>query len=591
MVFEVSNTLGFLGFLALVPLIILYLIRPRPVNLKVPSLMFFFSRAKSTTAESILRHFQDDILFLIQLLVLSLLAFSLVGPLITINKDAVSGNIVFVLDASASSKVMEGSKTRFDIARERIKDLATARNSLVLAKSKPVLVLQGVGRSELVRYLDRVEATDDLTDISSAMILAAELLGDKKGRVVVLSDMISNKGIPIGLAKRVLEGKDIYTDFINTAKTIRKNVGIVNMVLTTDAANIYVKNYNNNDEEVIMRIGNDFKKLNVKAGGVEPLVLGLEEGDTEIEVQNGDDFQIDNKVIITRPYGNEIKVMLISNSQSKFLKAALNSIDKVKLTIAEPPVIPNGDYDVYIIDNVRKENLLPGTFEALNEKVRADKGNIIVVSWLGINDIDFKGLFPIEFLGRDKCGIISVDQVTRFTKDIDFGEVQNCYKVKLKRGVVVASVNNSAVVASFDVDKGKIVYYGIMDGESDFKLSPSYPIFWNNLIGHIAGIADLNELNLKTGNTLEISNITTLNLDKIGIYNVEDKKISVNLLSEEESDINLKENKLDLDIKPVNFKLDSVKVDVDYELDWYLVLIATLLIAFEFGYIKFRGEI
>src|SRR3989344_1204070 len=107
MAFELGNVIGFLGFLSLIPLIILYLIRPRPTNLKVPSLMFFFSKEKSTTAESILRHFHEDLLFYLQLLVLTLLALSLAQPLLTVKRDAVSSNIVFVLDASASSQVVE----------------------------------------------------------------------------------------------------------------------------------------------------------------------------------------------------------------------------------------------------------------------------------------------------------------------------------------------------------------------------------------------------------------------------------------------------------------------------------------------------
>ena len=428
MAFEVGNILGFWAFLALIPLIILYLIRPRPVNLKVPSLMFFFAKTKSTTAESILRHFHEDLLFIIQLLVLSLLALSLTQPLLTVKKDAVSSNIVFVLDVSASSKVMEDGKTRFEIEKEKIKDLATTRNSLILVKSSPVLALQGVGRSELVRYLDRLEATDDLSDIASAMILAGELLSDTKGRVVVLSDLVPSKGVSVGLAHKILEGKGIHIDFINPAKVKRSNFGIINMVLTSDSANVYVKNYNDKDEDVDLRIGNEVKTFNIKAGSVEPQVFSLVEGDIEVEILNKDDFLVDNKVIITRPYGDEIKVMLITNNPSQFSKAALNAIDKVKLTIAEPPVIPEGDFDVYVIDNIMKDTLLEGTFEDLKERVENGNGNMMIVSWLGVNDLDFKGLLPLEFEGRVNGGVVNIDQITRFTRDIDFGEVKSFYR-------------------------------------------------------------------------------------------------------------------------------------------------------------------
>ena len=590
MVFEVGNVLGFLGLLSLIPLIILYLIKPRPVNLKVPSLMFFFSREKATTAESILRHFHEDILFVIQLLVLSFLALSLTQPLLNVKTNAASSNIVFVLDTSASSQVIEsGGKTRFDIAKERIKDMATSRNSLVLVKSSPVLALQGVGRSELIRYLDRLEPSDDLSDISSAIVFAAELLGENKGRVVVLSDMISTKGVSVDLGEKILEGKGIPVDLINTAGSLRRNIGIVNMVLTADTANLYIKNYNFNSEEVNLQVGEELKKLKIKARSVEPYVFNLLGGDTQVEVQNIDDFYPDNKVIITRPYGDDLNVMLITNQASKFLKAALNSISGVKLTLAEPPVIPDGKYDVYLINDIKKETLLEGTFETLKEKVDNGNGNIVVGAWNGIENINFKGLFPGTINFKDG-GAINIDQVTRFTKDVDFGDAKMFYALDSDEGTSIASLNGSSVIKIFESGKGKILYYGIADADSDFKLSPSYPIFWNNLINYLAGRSDLNEINLRTGGTLEVSNITSINLDKTGIFNFADKKISVNLLNEKESEINLIK-KDSADIKPSDYELKSVKVDVDYDLQFYLTMFALLLIIFEFGYIKYRGEL
>src|SRR3989344_8042422 len=98
MAFEFANILGLWGLLALIPLVLMYLVKPRPNNLKVPSLMFFFSKERTTTAESFFRHFHQDFLFLIQLAILVLLAFAVSQPLVTINRDAVSNNIVFVLD-------------------------------------------------------------------------------------------------------------------------------------------------------------------------------------------------------------------------------------------------------------------------------------------------------------------------------------------------------------------------------------------------------------------------------------------------------------------------------------------------------------
>jgi len=589
--FGFGNILGLLGLLSLIPLIILYLIKPRPSTLKVPSLMFFFSRSRTTTFESFLRHFHEDILFYLQLAVLALLAFSISQPLLSFSKNAVSNNLVFVLDVSASSQVLENGKTRLDIAKDNILDLATSKNSLILIKSRPVIALQNAGRSELARYLDSVEATDDLGDIASAIVLGVEMLDENKGRVVVLSDLITSKGIPIDIAESIANAKGIHVDLINTASSKRNNIGIIDMALSKDTANIYIKNYNSKDENVKLIIGNDVKDLMVKAGNVEPFVFQLSGGDTEIKLDVKDDFSADNKVIITNPHGNKIKVLLLSKTPSKFLKAALNSMSDVELTTAQLPVIPKDDFDVVIINNVDNKDLLDGSFEDLKKRADAGEINIIIAAWDGIDTADFKGLLPLRFGPRANGGAVNVDQVTRFTRDVDFGEIKSYYKNYIENGINLASFNGSSVLASFENSNGKIIYYGIMD-DSDFKLNPSYPVFWNNLVSYLAGRSDLNEINLKTGSILEISNTTSFNLDKTGIFNIGDSKIAVNLLDEKESNINLDKKLIDSEVlSGIKVKLNPVKVNVDYNLDFYLILTAFFIVGFELWYIKIRGEI
>ena len=588
MAFEFGNILGLLGLVSLIPLIILYLIKPRPSTLKVPSLMFFFNRERTTTFESFLRHFHDDLLFYLQLFVLLLLGFSLAQPLLSFERKAVSNNIVFVLDVSASSQVIEkDGRTRLDIAKDTIKDLVTSKNSLILIKSKPVIALQNVGRSELIRYLDGVHSTDDLSDISSAIVVSAELLEENKGRIVVLSDFGISRGVPISVSESIAKAKGIYVDLINTALSRRKNIGIVDLALSDDSANVYIKNFNDNDENVKLKIGNNIKEFSIKSGSVEPYVFKLENGDTKIVLNVKDDFDTDNNLIITRPYEDKLKVLLISKNPSKFIKAALNSISYIDLTTAQLPVIPKGKFDVVVVSNINNNDLLQGSFNDLKNDVVGGT-NLIFASWDGIDEVDFSGLLPLNFNGKATGGQINIDQATKFTNDLDFGDSGINYKVE-GSGFNILSVNNNPVLSLFNFGKGKVLYYGLMD-DADFRLSPDYPIFWSNIISYLAGREDLNEINLKTGEIFDISNETAINLDKKGIFNLGDKKYSVNLLDEKESDINNEFGDKQT-ISATNVKLPAVKVYVDYRIDFLLVFIAFCLVLFEFFYIKYRGEI
>lgn len=586
MAFQLGAPLGLLAFLSLIPFIVIYLIKPKPQKLKVPSLMFFFGNTKITTRDKLLKYLEKDLLFFIQLLVLLLLALSIADPLITIKKDVISSNIVFVLDASASSKTLEGSKTRFEIAKEKIEELATTRNSLILIKSTPVLLLNDASKSELLRYLQTLQPTDDVSDVAGAITLGGEILGERKGRVVVVSDFAASKGMNPEIARNVLESRGVAVDFIKTNTEKRSNIGIINVILSDKSANIYIKNFNDKDENVKIKVNDEVNELKIAKGSVEPLAITLEGNGSEIKIENRDDFDVDNRVYIARPFGNKIKVLLITNEGSKFVKAALKSIPDVELKISEPPIIDEQDYDIYIIDKVDPEKVLAGTFKELNDKIKEGK-SVIIAAQTNSDKIDYEGLLPAKITNHTKGGQIRVNYVTRFSKDIDFGEVKSYFALD-KQGLSAASVENDTIISIYENENGKIVYYGILEGESDFKLNPNYPIFWSNLIYYLAGRADINEINLRTGSIIEMQNEHFI-MDKTGYFNVGNKRVAVNLLNEKESDINSHEE----EIKKFSAtgQLEKVKSEVDYQMSFYALIIALALAIFEFFYIKFRGEI
>ena len=586
MVLQFGNLFGLLAFLTLIPFIISYLIKPKPQNLKVPSLMFFFNEQNKKSKNNLFRHLEKNILFLIQLLVLFILALSVADPSFIVKKDVISDNIVFIIDASASSKTMQEGKTRFDLSKEKIKELATAKNSLILLKSTPVLLLNNADRSELIRTIERLQPTDDTSDIGGAITLAGDILGENKGRIVVLSDFVDNKGINPQLAKNVIEGKGIKVDFIDTKNGIANNIGITNMALTDNSANIYIKNYNDKNENVKLSIDKKITELMIGPGNTESLVINLQGNGTEIKIENTDDLLTDNVAYIARPFGNKIKVLLITNGDSRFVKAALDSIPDVELQITAPPVIPEKDYDVYIINQINKDKILPGSFKDIKTKI--EKGKMaIVMAQPGMEKINYEGLIP-QVINNTNGGIIALNYITRFTKDIDLGDVTKFYQLKnIDNELNIASVNNKSIITLYENSNGKVLYYGILESESDFTLNPNYPIFWINLLYYSVGRAELNDINLKTGSVIQYGNDNFI-MDKTGYFNIGSKRVAVNLLNERESDVNYKTQEINEYTKG---NLGKIKSDVDYKISLYGMIICLLLIMFEFFYIKIRGEI
>src|SRR3989338_6075153 len=97
-----ANPVGLLAFLSLIPLIIIYLIRPKPKKQEFPSLAFLMSQKKDKALSSFLSSFFRDPLFLIQLIALILLSASVAYPYVLRAESEVANEAVIVLDASAS---------------------------------------------------------------------------------------------------------------------------------------------------------------------------------------------------------------------------------------------------------------------------------------------------------------------------------------------------------------------------------------------------------------------------------------------------------------------------------------------------------
>jgi len=106
-----ENPFALAALLSVIPLIILYMLRPKPAVLSIPSLMFVLKleRERKRVYASLTKIVQDP-LFLIQLLMLILLAIAAAGYYYTSEEPLSGEHTVLVLDTSASMQV----DSRFD---------------------------------------------------------------------------------------------------------------------------------------------------------------------------------------------------------------------------------------------------------------------------------------------------------------------------------------------------------------------------------------------------------------------------------------------------------------------------------------------
>ncbi|MBI2130041.1 BatA domain-containing protein [Candidatus Woesearchaeota archaeon] len=596
---QIGYMLGLWALLFLAPFIVLYLIRPKPKEMNIPSLMFFMRQSKMSRITSFFKTFIRDLIFLMQLIVLASLAFSIAQPYKMYSHDVSSENTVFVIDVSASSKSVEDSKLIFDKIIEKAQSLIGRRNTVVLAKDAPLVALQDASSGETSDYLKTLKPLGTASKIGDAIILAGELMSGKKGRVIAISDFINTGGQDPNVAKKVLLSKGLSVDFINVRSKSSGNVGFTDINIKEGSTTAYIKNFNEEIKTIKLAVGSKETELTINPKSTEAYSFETPPGITKLEIKTKDDFAVDNIAYMSVPSNKKIRVLLITNNQSAFLANALKASGAVDVSISEPPIIAKDSYDIYIIHNIDKAQILPGTFEDLLKRVN-DGASLIIHAQEESASIDYRGALPLAITGTAESAFINTEQTTKFTKNINFGRVNSYFSTRAHKGTVIASASNSSMLSTEKRGSGNVFYYGILEKASDFKFSPDYPIFWTELLNSLIDRMDIKSLNYRTGNMLILDKVETIEtpskkikqatliLEEQGLYKVGGKTIAVNLLNERESNIAPSES---YGQKGEEFVLKPVKEQRKFQLEIPLLIASALILMLELLYIKIRGEI
>lgn len=595
-----DNPLGWYAFLALLPLIILYLRRPKPADKVIPSLMFFVKRTGLNKRNLLFRRFFRDLLFIIQLLALAALAFALTAPFIQTTKTFFAQDTVLVIDASASSQVEQGSQTRFDKEIAEAKKHLDGKISIIVAENIPLLVLERGGKQKALQILSTIRPKDTTTNLGEAMLLAADLV--KRGKVVVLSDFLYTEGQDPLIAQRAIIAKGAEVELVDVSGEA-ENIGIINLLVEKRNSKVTVKNFNQKEEEITVLVSNKGKGTKydraIPARSVEVIEFETPTGLTKITVEEKDDLMADNEAFISAPENKQVKTLLITNRDKSYIKTALLSSADIDLTVYKPPVIPSLDFDVIIIYEVNSQFLVPGFFSDIKEKV--SEGTKVVIA--AQDDLAKLNLdLPVKLKEVKGASRANTKITNQLTKDIDFGVMSKYFEAEAKNETItlVEADDFSPLIAMKEQNNGMIIYYGLFDDYSDFKSLTGYPIFWNNLIGFLTLTENINDYNTKTGKVESIIEQTVetpdgavktnkLFFDKTGIYEFGGRKIAANLLSEKESDV----------AKTVSLSEEGSYLLVDEELREkqkkelrnMIIAFALFMLCLEIIYIKRRGDL
>jgi hypothetical protein len=160
--------LGLAALAGIIPLIIVYLLKPRPKQIILPSLMFVRKVSQNVLASrrKITRKITDP-LFYLQLLILILLSIAIAGPLL----DSISDNsekVVLIIDSSASMSVPDRITAARTIAIESLGE----ENTIIAAESIPVVLAKAVDADSAKELIGSMEARNTPSDVPKAILTA-----------------------------------------------------------------------------------------------------------------------------------------------------------------------------------------------------------------------------------------------------------------------------------------------------------------------------------------------------------------------------------------------------------------------------------
>ena len=622
-----ENPFALAALLSVIPLIILYMLRPKPAVLSIPSLMFVLKleRERKRVYASLTKIVQDPI-FLIQLLMLILLSIGAAGYYYNSEEPLSGEHTVLILDTSASMQ----TDSRFEDAVGIADGYVSKKNSIILASDTPLLALEGGGASAAHDIFKKVKPGAGTADLSAAITTGMRLLSREGGRIIVISDFTNSKGDDPVASKNLAESYGIEVNFVKVGKPA-DNIGIINgWIEATDGKYSYtgvIKNYKDQNESIEIETGRGTSgnastsfSLDVPAGETNQFTLGnLGPGITTVRLNVEDSLPVDNRAYISIPDTSEQHILYVTDNGKLPSKTALSLLPNSNLTVSKSVPFELNNYTLVVL--AQKETpIANSSVEKIESYVRNGGNAVFIVSGALTpekTEVDLIKILPVKPLRiEDAEDGLKVEEALKssITEDIRSDEisVRKYLNATERTGstTLVTLENGIPVLSYWQVGKGTVFYMGLSDelGENswnNFHNLPEYPVFWIKLVQWLGGAGDISEYNLKTGALTSLSKTGEIRtpsktftsnrilFDEAGIYEIAGKRIAVNLYDDRESNTTVDASEL---IKravaedgPKLVKADSYTAKND--ITDYLIGVLFLLILLEILIIRGRGEL
>lgn len=476
-------TPGMLITLGLIPILILiHTLKPKPRQIQVTNLFLWQEVLKERSRHLTFERLKKNLPLLLQIIIVILAALALAKPT-WFYFASKKGNIILVIDTSASMKTKAGLGTRFDVARAKALELIEQRDEnqkiLIVAAGKKPRVRTGFldNSRQAVRLVRDLKPSDASGDLEQAVYLALAFVDPAMEDLLYLI----TDGAGGAISALVKNHPKIKPIIVTGGK---HNIGITKFEFrqTIDRDNKYeimleIKNFNPSPFACPVRLSIDNaiifdRPIVFKAREKKLLILpysGLLTGIAKALLEIDDDFEVDNQAFLSLNTSKDIWVLLVSKGNyflEKLLEAYPNfKVNSVNQIIASSWHEQTARHDIVIVDRMNFPKTDKGNFlliDAYSPSVPIVKTGQVRM----LTNLDWDRKSPL-MADVNLAGLI-VEQAARLQTD--------------KRLQPVIASTQTAMMYAYEEGGLRAVFVGFDFAQSDLPLKVAFPVMMSNII-------------------------------------------------------------------------------------------------------------
>lgn len=482
------SPLALLSLLGLIPIIIMYLLKKQHEDVYISSNYLWQRAIKDIEANKPWQKLKKNLLLILQLVIFTVLALALSKPYI-FSDGLGDGNLVIVIDTSASMKANYNKSTRLETAKEEVKgiiDNLSPESSLTLIsmdKSPKVIASSTNDKNLLKSRLASIRASDASDNMGETLsLLRAITKEDENTRIILYTDKPVDHDID-NMMVEVITSQVSNIAIDNIGHSHRD--GSISILVT-------VTNYSDSplSSDLIIYGDNniiDVREIHLEGNESKDIYFYNLPTDIRIitaELDAEDDFSADNLRyhVISK---NEINRVLLATESNVFLEKALSISEGVELYKTKDILEDLSGYDLYVFDSILPKNL-------------PRDGNIVIFNPPLNGNFHIKNMITsgeLKFYEDELFQYVDLDFYIRQVKSFDAPSW----------AAPIIEIDGEVIGIKGQRDNQRFIVLGFDLKDTDLPLRVDFPIFVQNILEYSLKAYSQEETTMLSGERVNIN--------------------------------------------------------------------------------------